>query len=140
MGATAIKEEFSAISLRIDQWLEKAKAALAKKMKPNQRKFIIHNLARDITAIGGNAYALYKRYRHLAKNKAFDEKTAAEFRAKFHGLKKRFMDIEKMGDKETADIEKEEKQEKGEKEEDDEDDDDDDDEEDKKEEHKKVEK
>merc|ERR1711934_776638 len=110
------------------------------------------------TAIGGNAYALYKRYRHMAKNKAFDEKTAAEFRAKFHGLKKRFMDIEKMGDKETADIEKEEKEEKGEKEEepeekeekneekdeknddDEDDDDDDDDEEDKKEEHKKVEK
>merc|ERR1711934_414230 len=102
------------------------------------------------TAIGGNAYALYKRYRHMAKNKAFDEKTAAEFRAKFHGLKKRFMDIEKMGDKETADIEKEEKgekeeepdekdEEKDEKNDDDEDDDDDDDdEEDKKEDHKKV--
>merc|ERR1711934_859838 len=106
------------------------------------------------TAIGGNAYALYKRYRHMAKTKAFDEKTAAEFRAKFHGLKKRFMDIEKMGDKETADIEKEEKGEKEEepeekeekdekdeeKDDDEDDDDDDDDEEDKKEEHKKVEK
>jgi hypothetical protein len=101
--------------------------------------------------IGGNAYALYKRFKHAAKGKAFDPKTLAEFKSKFSGLKKRFDDIEKMGDKETAEVEEaegkkdekeekkdEKKDEKDEKDDDDDDDEDDDDEEKKehKEEHK----